>query len=108
MHAFLTDNHRLRPRSAVNGFFVYPEILDGGRGNEIGSIIEAQITVQLYNGHDFDDSSSSHSDEQDQVDEKCNSSLDSFGPETPPRLDSPQIQEVTKRKTTITIFDQAW
>jgi len=41
MHAFLTDNHRLRPRPAVNGFFVYPEILDRGEGNEIGSIIEA-------------------------------------------------------------------
>jgi len=105
MHAFLTDNHRLRPRPAVNGFFVYPEILDSGRGNEIGSIIEAQIKAQLYNDHEFDDSSSSHSDEQDQVDEKCNSSLDSFGPETPPRLDSPPIQEVTKRKTTTTVYD---
>jgi len=105
MYAFLTDNHRLRPRPAVNGFFVYPEILDRGEGNEIGSIIEAQITAQLYNDHDFDDSSSSHSDEQDQVDEKCYSSLDSFGPETPPRLDSPPMQEVIKRKTTTTVFD---
>jgi len=97
MHAFLTEDHRLRPRPAVNGFFVYPEILDSGEGKEIGPAIEeSQITAQLYNYHDFDDSSSSQSDEQDQVDD-CNSSLGSFGPETPPRLDLPPIQEFTKR-----------
>jgi len=106
MHAFLTDDCRLRPRPAVNGFFVYPEMLDGGERKEIRSVIGGpQITAQLYNDHDFDDSSSSHSDEQDKVDEKCNSSLDSFGPETPPQLDSPPMQEFTKKKTTTTVLD---
>ncbi|KAJ3574269.1 hypothetical protein NP233_g1868 [Leucocoprinus birnbaumii] len=97
MHAFLSDSCQSRPQPALDGFFVFTgspvhlsksSFPDSATDDTVTAIQSCEIASP-------EGSPSSDSDgfEHEHLAGQCDSSLDSFGPSTPPRSSSPPIQE---------------
>lgn len=94
MHTFLAGDCHLQLRPALNGFFVFTDSSDQDGYQSAESIVdESAVAAQICGVEDSEGSAASNSDEDERLSEKFDSSVDSLGPPTPPRLDSPPIHD---------------
>jgi hypothetical protein len=100
MHAFLSNARHLRPHPARDGFFVYLDIDDDSVRDEYNHAAEpgAEVSTTFQKDVELEEQLSIDS-ESEQMDDQGDSSVDSFGPHTPPRFGSPPIQECAKHKS---------
>lgn len=95
MHSFLTNALHTMPHSARDGFFVFLDSTDDPNEphGDIASSTRLSKQLQLSSSSDLESDQ-----EADILDHTGDSSIDSFGPHTPPRFDSPPIQNLATSK----------
>ncbi|KAF9445751.1 hypothetical protein P691DRAFT_777352 [Macrolepiota fuliginosa MF-IS2] len=104
MHAFLTNVPQARPYPARDGFIVYADTAHAFCGDEAEPEGNIQIKSSPRPGQiSLSISPSDSGSEQGSgvLSNKDDSSVESFGPHTPPRFDSPSIHEFQSPKCSV-------